>query len=165
MTGPSYEAVCQQVFEHAGQAMLFADRGGVVRFWNQSAQDVFGYAASEAVGQTLDILIPAPWRERHWEGYRQAMVAGTTRYARNVLAVPALRKDGTRVSIEFTIVLVRGADETVLGAAAVIQDVTERWRRERAMKDRIASLQARLDRATPLTAVDQVDGAKSLPVG
>jgi PAS domain S-box-containing protein len=122
--------------------MLFADREGAIRFWNHGAEDTFGYSASEAVGLPLDIIIPDRWRERHSQGYRQAMVTGRTRYARNVLAVPAVRKDGARLSIEFTIVLVRDAAEAVLGAAAIIQDVTERWEREKRLKERLALLEA-----------------------
>jgi PAS domain S-box-containing protein len=143
---PSHEWLCRQIVERSGYSMLFADREGVIRFWNRRAEDMFGYAASEAVGLPLDIIIPERWRERHAHGYRQAMATGSTRYARNVLAVPAVRKDGARLSIEFTIVLVRDCDDTVVGAAAVIQDVTERWQREKAMNARIVLLEAELER-------------------
>jgi PAS domain S-box-containing protein len=138
----SHEWLCQQIVEHSGNAILFADREGLIRLWNRGAQEMFGYSASEALGQPLDIIIPERWRERHAEGYRQAMATGTTRYARRVLAVPAVRKGGTRLSIEFTIVLVRAASGTVLGAAAVIQDVTERWQREKGLRERLALLEA-----------------------
>lgn len=143
---PSNEWLCRQIVEYSGNAVLFADREGVIRFWNHGAEDMFGYAASEVVGLPLDIIIPERWRQRHAEGYHQAMVTGRTRYTRNVLAVPAVRKDGARLSIEFTIVLVRDADHAVLGAAAVIQDVTERWQREKAMRARIVLLEGELER-------------------
>jgi PAS domain S-box-containing protein len=88
---------------------------------------MFGYQAGEAVGSTLDLIIPEQLRSRHWDGYRRVMATGTTRYARELLAVPAVRKDGTRLSLEFTITLVRDAVGAVVGAAAIIREVSRHW--------------------------------------
>jgi PAS domain S-box-containing protein len=88
---------------------------------------VASYRADEALGRTLDLIIPERLRERHWSGYRESMATGTTRYGRGVLAVPAVRKDGTSISVEFTIALLHDADGTLLGPAAIIRDVTARW--------------------------------------
>jgi PAS domain S-box-containing protein len=134
----------QQIVEHAQDAMIFADGDGVIRLWNAGAEAMFGYRAEEAVGRTLDLIIPAPLRARHWAGYRQVMATGVTRYGREVLAVPALRKDGTRLSLEFTIILVRDAAGDLLGPAAIIRDVTERWQRDKALKERLAALEAQM---------------------
>jgi PAS domain S-box-containing protein len=103
---------------------------------------VASYRADEALGRTLDLIIPERLRERHWSGYRESMATGTTRYGRGVLAVPAVRKDGTSISVEFTIALLHDADGTLLGPAAIIRDVTARWEEERALKKRLAALEA-----------------------
>jgi PAS domain S-box-containing protein len=149
MNEATHRWLCQQIVDHSGNAILFSDREGVVRLWNRGAEEMFGYGASEAVGEPLDLIIPERWRARHAAGYRQAMASGRTRYGRRVLAVPARRKDGTRLSIEFTIVLVRDEGGAVLGAAAIIQDVTERWDREKAQQARLAELERHLPPASP----------------
>src|SRR5919198_2637524 len=144
MPTDTYAWLCQQIVEHAQDAVIFADRDGVIWLWNAGAEPIFGYRAEEAVGQTLDLIIPAPLRARHWAGYRQVMATGVTRYGQEVLTVPALRKDGTRISLEFTITLVRGAAGDLLGPAAIIRDVTARWQRDKALKERLAALEARV---------------------
>ena len=136
-----------QVVHEAGDAVIVADREGVIRLWNRRAEEMFGYSASEALGRTLDIIIPERHRERHWEGYRRVMATGETKYGRgSLLSVPALRKDGSRLSVEFTIILLKGDDGQVEGIAAVMRDVTERWQQERALRERIAELESRLAR-------------------
>jgi PAS domain S-box-containing protein len=134
--------VCQQIVDQAQDAIIFADRDGVIRLWNAGAEAMFGYRAEEAVGRTLDLIIPVPLRARHWAGYRQVMATGVTRYGREVLAVPALRQDGTRLSLEFTIILLRDAAGDLLGPAAILRDVTARWQRDKALKERLAALEA-----------------------
>ncbi len=129
------EEVYRQVVAKAGDAILFADREGVIRLWNSGAEALFGYTPEEAVGRPLDLLIPEKLRRKHWDGYRRVMRTGVSRYASGeLLKVPALRKDGTRLSIEFSIVIVHEDDGRPAGAAAILRDVTERWNRERAAK-------------------------------
>ncbi|MFQ5874240.1 MAG: PAS domain-containing protein, partial [Dehalococcoidia bacterium] len=148
MTRYTHEWLCQQIVDSARDAVIFADKDGVIRLWNSGAEAVFGYGAPEAVGQTLDLIIPERFRERHWEGYRRVMSAGVTKYGRELLAVPGLRKDGTRISLEFTIVLLKDEGGTPLGAAAIIRDVTERWQREKATRERLSELEACLAEET-----------------
>ncbi|HLC06386.1 MAG TPA: PAS domain-containing protein, partial [Anaerolineales bacterium] len=100
------------------------------------------YKADEVLGQSLDLIIPDRLRGRHWDGYREVMATGVTRYGRELLAVPGLRKDGTRISLEFSIALVRGATGDLQGAVAILRDVTARWQQEKAMKERLAALEA-----------------------
>lgn len=133
--------LCDRIVEKAQVGMIFADERGTIRLWNSGAEAMFGYAAAEAVGQSMEMIIPERHRPRHNEGYQRVMKTGTTKYGRDVLAVPALRKDGTRISIEFTIVLVRSDEGEVLGAAAIVQDVTARWERDKALRARLAELE------------------------
>ncbi|MCK8604287.1 PAS domain-containing protein [Desulfoferrobacter suflitae] len=141
---PSYDhaRLCQQIVDGAMDAVIFADREGVIRLWNSGAEKMFGYSSSEALGQSLDIIIPERLRDRHWSGYRQVMASGVTRYGEQLLAVPAVRKDGTRISIEFTIVLVRDEKGEPIGSAAVIRDVTVRWQKEKELKEKLAALES-----------------------
>jgi len=141
----THEWLCRQIVENAQDAVIFADRDGMIRLWNAGAEAMFGYRAEEAVGQALDLIIPERLRGQHWEGYRKVMATGVTRYGREVLAVPATRKDGTRISLEFTIVLLRNETGELLGAAAIIRDVTARWQQEKALKERLAALEAKVE--------------------
>jgi len=145
MTIPDTHAwLCQQIVDHAHDAVIFADRDGVIRLWNAGAEAMFGYTAAEALGQSLDLIIPERQRERHWEGYRRVMATGMTKYAGDqMLAVPGMRKDGSRISLEFRIVLVRDERGAILGVGAVMRDVTARWQRERELRERLAALEAK----------------------
>jgi PAS domain S-box-containing protein len=126
---------------HAADAIVYADAKGVIRFWNDAATRIFGFAASEAIGQSLDLIIPENLRKRHWDGFDQTMRTGESRYgAGDMLAVPALRKDGVRISVEFTIVPFRGDDGSMAGIAAIMRDVTQRFEEMRALRKQVAEL-------------------------
>ena len=140
----SSDWLSQQIVSGAQDAIIFADSKGVIHLWNSGAEALFGYAASEAVGQTLDLIIPERLRERHWGGYHGVMESGVSRYGRELLAVPGQRKDGTRVSLEFSILLLMGENGKPLGAAALLRDVSERFQRERETRERIAELEAQV---------------------
>ena len=105
---------------------------------------MFGYRAEEALGKSMDLIIPENLRARHWEGWAGVMASGVTKYGRNVLAVPAIRKDGSRISVEFNVVLLRAPTGEVLGAAATMQDVTARWQQLKELKARIVALEAKV---------------------
>jgi PAS domain S-box-containing protein len=122
-------------------AVIYADAAGKIRFWNRSATRIFGYEAVEAVGQTLDLIVPERLRARHWEGYERVMAGGESRYGEgDVLAVPAMRKDGSRISIEFTVLPVRDNSGVMLGIAAFLRDTTARFEELRALRREIAAL-------------------------
>jgi len=91
--------LCGQIVEKAQDGVIYSDREGVIRLWNSGAERIFGYSTGEALGQSLDLIIPEPLRTRHWEGYGKVMETGKSRYESDLLAVPALRKDGSRISI------------------------------------------------------------------
>ncbi len=137
------EWLYRRIVEESSIAILYADREGRIRLWNSGAEAMFGHRADEVLGKSMDLIIPEKQRERHWEGWNKVMETGVTRYGRDVLAVPALKKDGSRISIEFNILLLRGPGGEVLGAAATIQDVTERWRQQKELRSRLAALEAK----------------------
>lgn len=118
-------------------AVVFSDAAGLIQVWNAGAERIFGFTAADAIGRSLDIIIPDGLRARHWDGYRATMQSGQTRYGGNdLLAVPAIRKDGTRISVEFTIVPFRDANDTMVGIAATMRDVTARFEEMRALRKR-----------------------------
>jgi PAS domain S-box-containing protein len=134
--------LCQEIVAEACDAIIMADREGIIRLWNQGAETIFGFAPAEALGQALHIIIPEKLRERHDQGFQRVMAGGRSKYTRELLAVPALRKDGARISVEFSMTLVRDQEGLILGAAAIIRDVTARWEKDRALKRRLAELEA-----------------------
>ena len=142
MQGYDHEWLCRQVVEKINDAILFSDRGGIIRLWNAGAESMFGFTAGEAIGQSLDLITPETLRARHWEGYYRVMETGVSRYEDNLLAVPALKKDGARISVEFSMALIRNGGGEILGVAAVTREVTARWQREKALKERLAVLEA-----------------------
>jgi PAS domain S-box-containing protein len=136
--------IYKQIVDFSQDGILFADREGTIRLWNKGAESIFGYSAREALGQSLNLIIPEKLRERHWEGYYRVMDTGETRYGNELLKVPALRKNGKRLSIEFSILLVRDPQNEIIGSAAVMRDVTERWKKEKALNEKLKSLENRL---------------------
>jgi PAS domain S-box-containing protein len=123
-----FDRFCRTLAQEAPDAVVYADAKGVIGFWNKGAERIFGFSEAEALGKTLDIIIPENIRARHWTGYAATMQSGKTRYgAGDLLAVPALRKDGTRISVEFTILLFHDDGGAVSGIAAILRDVTQRF--------------------------------------
>lgn len=125
-------------------AVIYADRSGTVRLWNDAAVDMFGWSTEEAVGQSLDIIIPVKMQDAHWTGWDRVMETGVTRYGLEPLTAPGVRKDGTRISLEFSIVMLKDADGRVEGVAAVLRDVTARWEKERALRRHVREWEARV---------------------
>ena len=123
----------------ASDAIIATDYDGRITFWNPGAERVFGFTAEETVGQSLDLIIPENLRARHWSGYRNTMKTGTSRYGHgDLLSVPGLTKDGRRISVEFTIVLLRNEVQAIIGTVAVMRDVTKRFAEVRELKRRLA---------------------------
>ena len=130
----------QQLVDAIGDAVIICNRNGVIKLWNAAAERLFGFTPTEALGSSLDLIIPERLRERHWAGYARTMATGQTRYQHDVLRVPAMHKDGRTLSIAFTVGLLLGAQRTVTGLVAVIRDETKRFAEERDLRKRLAEL-------------------------
>jgi PAS domain S-box-containing protein len=128
----------------AGDAIVAAGPDGSILFWNRAAERIFGHTEQDALGQSLDLIIPERLRSRHWEGYRKVMQTGATRYGTEVLRVPAVHKDGRRLSIAFSVALLYSPEHEVQTIVAIIRDETSRWEEERALRQRVAELEGKL---------------------
>lgn len=132
---PKIDRFYRTLVHDTPDAIVYADAEGMIGFWNKGAERIFGFSAAEAVGQPLDIIIPESLRKRHWSDYRETVRTGTSRYgAGDVLAVPALRKNGERISVEFTILPFHDRTGRTLGIAATLRDVTKRFEEMKALR-------------------------------
>lgn len=139
------ETLYRQIIDGSPDAFVLGDREGRIRLWNAGAEALFGFTAAEALGQSMDLIIPERLRARHWEGYDRTMATGRSRYgAGDLLAVPAVTKDGRTISIEFTIQMLRAPSGEVLGPLAIVRDVTRRFQREKELAHKAKELEARL---------------------
>jgi len=146
MTEPlSQDWLYSAIIDASSDAIMFSDCEGIIRIWNSGAEQMFGFSSDEALGQSLDLIIPENLRGRHWDGYHRVMQSGSSRYSTDLLSAPALRKDGTRLSTEFSMVMVKDDDGAMVGVAAIIRDVSARWQREKELKERIKALEERKD--------------------
>jgi PAS domain S-box-containing protein len=131
----------QALIAQAPDAIIFSDCAGVIRLWNQGAETLFGHSAEEAIGLTLDLIVPEPYRTAHWAGFFRAVQQG--RFAQDdVLPTSrALTKDGRVVAVELSAAIIWSSASSVTGILAIGRDVTDRRIREQAQHDRIASLE------------------------
>jgi len=133
-----------QLVNDAPDALLISDREGIIRFWNSGAEQIFGHTAAEAVGQSLDLIIPENLRSRHWDGYWRVMASGETKYKTGLLSSPGVCKDGSRVSLEFSLVLLRDETGVLQGFGSIMRNITDRWQREKALKERLVACETKL---------------------
>jgi len=134
-------SLAERIVRDAPDAIIAADTDGRIVLWNAGAERLFGHPAARALGQSLDLIIPEPFRARHWAGYRAVMQSGATRYGTALLRVPALHQDGRRISVAFTVGLLKDQAGTVEGIFALLRDDTERWQTERQLRQRLAELE------------------------
>lgn len=134
------DGLLEAILGTASDAIIATDSAGRISFWNPGAVRIFGFAPEEAIGSSLDLIIPENLRARHWEGYNRVMATGKSRYGQgDLLSVPGLTRDGRRISVEFTIVLLHDEKKKPVGTAAILRDVTTRFEEIREMKRRLAA--------------------------
>jgi PAS domain S-box-containing protein len=132
------------IIEQTPDAVLYSDREGLIRLWNRGCELIFGFTAEEALGQSLDLIIPERLRGRHWEGYYKVMETGQSRYGIDLLSVPARHKDGHQLSCAFSIVMLKDDAGKPLGVASIMRDVTAQHRKEKELKEKIAALEEKI---------------------
>jgi PAS domain S-box-containing protein len=132
------------VLDAIGDALIVSDAAGNVVLWNAGAERLFGWTEAEAMGRRMDMIIPERLRQRHWEGYDKSMATGQTRYAHDVLRVPAVDKSGRALSIAFTVFMLFDPDGKVSACGSVIRDETDRFAQDRALRKRVAELEAQV---------------------
>lgn len=138
---PAEGSYYRLIVAQAPVGIIFADPEGIIELWNAECETIFGYGTEEAIGQSLDLIIPERFREAHWNGYRQAMVTGYTRYRGQVLVTRSRRKDSRTIYLELAFAIVKGDTGQVIGALATARDVTERYTQEKALRERITELE------------------------
>ena len=131
----------KQLIGALGDGVVVCDAGGAITVWNPAAERIFGYTESEALGKSLDLIIPERQRQRHWDGYHKTMATGETRYGNDVLRVPALHKEGKPLSIAFTVGMLYTPDNKVSAIVAIVRDETARWTEERTLRARLKELE------------------------
>jgi len=132
-----------QLVAGAGDAIMVCDAKGAITLWNKSAERIFGFTEAEALGQSLDLIIPQRQRQRHWDGYHKTMETAVTKYGADVLRVPALHKDGHTLAIAFTVSMIFSADKKVSGIVAIVRDETTRFAEERELRKRLVEMEAK----------------------
>jgi PAS domain S-box-containing protein len=133
-----------RLIDGSPDAILVSDRDGVTRYWNAAATRLFGFTSEEAMGRSMDLIVPDRLRGRHWDGWGRVMQSGVTRYGDGqLLGVPATHKDGRTLSVEFSIQLLRDEAGSIAWVAAIFRDVTERFQRDKALKLRLKELEAK----------------------
>jgi PAS domain S-box-containing protein len=124
----------EAILEQLPDPTIFADLEGAIRVWNAAATGMFGHTAAEALGQSLDLIIPERFREQHWTGFDRALAAGDTKYRGQLLTTRSVSKDGATIYLEMAFAILKDAEGKALGALAQCRDVTERFERERAAR-------------------------------
>jgi PAS domain S-box-containing protein len=133
--------LAEAVVTESAEAIVVTDPDGIILLWNNGAARIFGFSAADVMGQSLDVIIPEKLRARHWQGYQQTMLTGYTRYGDKLLSVPALHRDGHRLSIEFSVALLRDEAGQIVGISAIMREVTERREAEKALRTQLSELQ------------------------
>jgi PAS domain S-box-containing protein len=133
------DGLADAILTMESDAVIATDRAGMVNFWNPGATRIFGFTAEEAVGQSLDLIIPPNLRARHWEAFNRVMATGESHYGHgDLLSVPAQTKSGQRISVEFTIAMLKDGDGRPAGTVAILRDVSKRFEEVRALKRQLA---------------------------
>ena len=135
----------QAIVEQAPDAIIVAGRDGAIKVWNRGAETIFGYAAAEVLGKSLDVIIPERLRAAHWEGFHRAIDTGRTKHGNRVLTTRSIHKNGSKLYVDLSFGLLRDEAGAVTGAMAVGRDGTARYLSDGALRARVAELEAKIN--------------------
>ena len=138
----------QALVAAVGDGVMAADAQGLITLWNPACQRMFGFTEAEALGKSLDLIIPQRQQKPHWDGYHKTMATGITKYGNDVLRVPAVHKDGHTLSIAFTVSMLHNPDGAVSAIVAVIRDESVKFAEERGLRKRVMELELQLKNST-----------------
>lgn len=141
----NFEETAARLITETHEAIIYASRDGIIRLWNRGAGELFGWPAEEAIGKALDIIVPEKHRASHWAGWGRTMNTGVTKYGSEPLKVPGIRKDGSTVSLEFSITILKSEDGEIEGVAAFLRDVSAAWKEKKALHTRLRELEQAQD--------------------
>jgi len=137
---PDDHSLARLLVDQTDDGLVFADREGVIRAWSAGAERIFGFPRGEAVGQTLDLIVPERFREAHWRGYDHALETGVTKYAGQVMPTRSARKDGTTIYVELSFTMIHDDAGAIIGVLGGARDITQRFEREREERARQRAL-------------------------
>lgn len=137
----NFEETAARLFAETHEAIIYASRDGIIRLWNGGAEAMFGWPAGEAIGKPLDIIMPEKHRAPHWTGWDRVMETGVTKYGSDPLKVPGIKKDGSKISLEFSITMLKDDDGEIEGVAAFLRDVSTAWEEKKALHMRLKELE------------------------
>jgi PAS domain S-box-containing protein len=123
--------LAESILDQIADAVVYVNRSGEIVRWNRASTSIFGFSAEEALGRSLDLIIPEYLRAAHWSGFNAAMTTGVTKLQGRPTLTRALHKSGRKLYVEMTFAIVKVDEGEVLGSVAVARDVTERVERER----------------------------------
>ena len=133
--------LCNAIVAQTPDAIVFADRDGVIRLWNRGAEALFGFAAAEVIGSSLDVIVPERFRQAHWDAFHRAVASGRTRPGDSVRTTRADHKSGRKLYVDLSFGLVKDGSGSVIGSVAVGRDCSVRYLAERALRERLAALE------------------------
>jgi PAS domain S-box-containing protein len=133
----------RRLLDQSPDAIVFADREGIIREWNAAATRIFGHPAEAALGQSLDLIVPERFREAHWRGYDRALADGRTQYEGRSMPTRSMRADGSTIYVELSFGMIE-AGGAIVGVIATARDITERFEHERAERTRVRALEERV---------------------
>jgi PAS domain S-box-containing protein len=128
------QALARAILDQAADAVIFSDVEGLIRVWNAAAARIFGFAAEEALGRSLDLIIPEHLRQAHWIGFHRAMQSGATRLGGRPTMTRGLHQSGMRLYVEMSFAVVRAPSGAIAGSVAVARDATARYEEEKARR-------------------------------
>src|SRR5574343_432566 len=132
---PAHAQLSERILACMSEAVIHADRQGLIELWNPAAEAMFGHPAAEAIGQSLDIIIPERLRAAHWRGFHAAIASGNMRLNGRPTVTRAVHRSGATLYVEMSFALVGSADGEIIGSVAVARDVTERILRDKAARN------------------------------